>query len=143
MSTSSLTSPVPSAASAAMQNWLAMVSPAKRAARFDSTGATTGTGTNAGTSAGSSAGALASQDVFLQLLVTQLKNQDPENPTDGTQFVTELAQFTTLDQTTQGTSDLGSILQLLQAAGAAANTSKAPAQNATPAGAQNPGSQTS
>jgi len=35
---------------------------------------------------------------FLQLLVAQLQNQDPLNPMDGTQFVTQLAQFSELEQ---------------------------------------------
>jgi flagellar basal-body rod modification protein FlgD len=52
---------------------------------------------------------LADQNMFLQLLVAQLKNQDPENPADGTQFVTQLAQFTTLEQSTQMTSDLDAL----------------------------------
>jgi flagellar basal-body rod modification protein FlgD len=34
------------------------------------------------------------QDTFLKLLVAQLQNQDPMNPTDGTQFLTQTAQFT-------------------------------------------------
>jgi flagellar basal-body rod modification protein FlgD len=33
-------------------------------------------------------------DAFLQLLVAQMKYQDPSSPTDGTQFMTQLAQFT-------------------------------------------------
>ena len=33
--------------------------------------------------------ALANEQTFLQLLVTQLKNQDPTNPMDGTEFVTQ------------------------------------------------------
>lgn len=40
----------------------------------------------------------ANQEVFLQLLVSQLQNQDPLNPTDSTQFVSELAQFSQLEQ---------------------------------------------
>jgi flagellar basal-body rod modification protein FlgD len=40
----------------------------------------------------------ADEQTFLQLLVTQLKNQDPTNPVDGTQFVTQLAQFSQLEQ---------------------------------------------
>jgi flagellar basal-body rod modification protein FlgD len=36
--------------------------------------------------------------MFLQLLVAQLKNQDPMSPTDGTQFVSQLAQFSELEQ---------------------------------------------
>lgn len=34
---------------------------------------------------------------FLQLLVAQLKNQDPLKPMDDTQFITQLAQFSTLE----------------------------------------------
>ncbi len=34
---------------------------------------------------------------FLQLLITQLENQDPTNPVDDTQFVSELAQFQSLE----------------------------------------------
>jgi flagellar basal-body rod modification protein FlgD len=36
--------------------------------------------------------------MFLQLLVAQLKNQDPLSPTDSTQFVSQLAQFSELEQ---------------------------------------------
>jgi flagellar basal-body rod modification protein FlgD len=39
-------------------------------------------------------------DVFLRLLVTQLQSQDPTNPTENEEFVAQLAQFTTLEETT-------------------------------------------
>ena len=39
-------------------------------------------------------------DVFLRLLVTQLQSQDPTNPTENGEFVAQLAQFTTLEETT-------------------------------------------
>lgn len=59
------------------------------------------------------AGNLANQSVFLQLLVAQLKNQDPEQPTDGTAFVTELAQFTTVQEDTTSATDLNTIVAAL------------------------------
>lgn len=39
-----------------------------------------------------------SMDDFLQLMVAQLKNQDFMNPVDDTQYLTQLAQFTTMQQ---------------------------------------------
>lgn len=54
-------------------------------------------------------GGLASESTFLTLLVAQLKNQDPAQPADGTQFVTQLAQFTTLEQSLAMRTDLDSI----------------------------------
>jgi flagellar basal-body rod modification protein FlgD len=49
---------------------------------------------------------------FLNLLVTQLKNQDPLNPVDNQQFVAQLAQFSQLQQSTQQVT----LLQQLMAA---------------------------
>lgn len=43
-------------------------------------------------------GAGGEKDMFMKLLVAQLKQQDPLSPQDGTQFVTQLAQFNSLDQ---------------------------------------------
>ena len=40
------------------------------------------------------------QDDFLQLMMLQLKNQDPLNPSDPTQYLSELANFSTLEQET-------------------------------------------
>jgi flagellar basal-body rod modification protein FlgD len=47
--------------------------------------------------------------MFLQLLVAQLKNQDPLNPTDGTQFLGELAQFQQLEQSANTGEDVTAI----------------------------------
>jgi flagellar basal-body rod modification protein FlgD len=41
---------------------------------------------------------LANENTFLQLMVAQLKNQDPLQPTDGAQFLGQLAQFSQLEQ---------------------------------------------
>jgi flagellar basal-body rod modification protein FlgD len=42
--------------------------------------------------------ALANKETFLQLLVAQIKNQDPLQPMDGVQFLSQLAQFSELEQ---------------------------------------------
>lgn len=40
------------------------------------------------------------KDAFLTLLVAQLKYQDPMNPAQGTEFVSQTAQFTTVEKLT-------------------------------------------
>ena len=50
---------------------------------------------------------------FLQLLTAQLKNQDPSAPTDPTQFVSQLAQFSTVEQLVQSNTTLNTISQTL------------------------------
>lgn len=54
------------------------------------------------------------QDQFLQLLVAQLQNQDPLTPTDSTTFITQLAQFTQLEQTQRQTATFEQVLKLQQ-----------------------------
>jgi flagellar basal-body rod modification protein FlgD len=36
--------------------------------------------------------------MFLQLLVAQIRHQDPLNPADGVEYMTQLAQFSSLEQ---------------------------------------------
>jgi flagellar basal-body rod modification protein FlgD len=52
-------------------------------------------------SSASSANSLTSEDAFLKLLVAQIKNQDPLNPDDGIQFLTQLTGFSQLEQLMQ------------------------------------------
>lgn len=47
---------------------------------------------------------------FLKILVAQLGNQDPLKPMDNQEFVTQLAQFTSLQQTQEMNNKLGSLL---------------------------------
>ena len=98
------------------------------------------TGTPAST-ASTTPSSLANQSVFLQLLVAQLKNQDPQNPADGTAFVTQLAQFSTLEQDTQSANDLNQILKSVQTLTAAFPTTPAAAA-ASPAAAAPAGTST-
>ena len=79
------------------------------------TSGTTGTTATTGTSAtnSSSSSLPINQNQFLQMLMTELQNQNPMNPnsSDPMSFVTELAQFTSVEQetdTAQSTSTLAS-----------------------------------
>lgn len=49
------------------------------------------------------------KEAFLQLLVTQLQNQDPLNPQDNSSYIAELAQFSALEQMTNVASSLESL----------------------------------
>jgi flagellar hook assembly protein FlgD len=55
----------------------------------------------AGATANSSNAADDANDMFLQLLMAQLKSQSPLDPVDPNQFVGQLVQFNTLDQLMQ------------------------------------------
>lgn len=54
--------------------------------------------TAAQAAAAAAADPLASEGTFLTLLVSQLQNQDPLNPTDSTQFVSQLTEYSQLEQ---------------------------------------------
>lgn len=49
------------------------------------------------------------KDAFLKLLIAQMSHQDPLQPMDGTQFVTQLAQFTAVEQATAQSQTLSAI----------------------------------
>ena len=49
------------------------------------------------------------KNMFLQLLVAQIKNQDPMSPSDGAQFLSQLAQFQQLEQSMNSAQDLSAM----------------------------------
>jgi flagellar basal-body rod modification protein FlgD len=51
-----------------------------------------------GSTGGTSSTDQMNKDMFLKLMVAQLKNQDPMNPTDSSQFLAQTAQFTSLEK---------------------------------------------
>jgi flagellar basal-body rod modification protein FlgD len=60
------------------------------------------------------------QDDFLKLLVTQMTSQDPLNPTKDTDFIAQMAQFSSLEQNKAMQADMAQMSaqqQLLQANG--------------------------
>jgi flagellar basal-body rod modification protein FlgD len=75
----------------------------------------TASGSGAAADTGGTAGALANpsvtENMFLQLLVAQIQNQDPLNPADSVQYLTQLAQFQQVEQGLNMTQELAAIRQ--------------------------------
>lgn len=53
------------------------------------------------------------KNAFLKLLITQLENQDPMDPQDNSEFVAEMAQFSSLEQMTNMNDSLSKINTLV------------------------------
>ena len=82
--------------------------------------ATTNTATAASTGSASSSNSAVSAatigedfDTFLQLLTAQIRNQDPLAPMDSTQFVEQLATFSSLEQQVETNKTLESIASMI------------------------------
>jgi flagellar basal-body rod modification protein FlgD len=76
------------------------------------------TGTSSADSVTSSTQQL-NENSFLDLLVTELQNQDPTNPVDDTQFISELAQFSSLQQMSTMNTNLSAFTSNASVMGAA------------------------
>lgn len=50
------------------------------------------------------------QNTFLQLLIAEMKNQDPTNPTDPAQYMGQFAQLSSVEQAVQTNSKLDALL---------------------------------
>ncbi len=59
---------------------------------------TTDSGSTASANATSGNDPQATENMFMQLLVAQLQNQDPTQPTDGVQFLQQLTDISSLEQ---------------------------------------------
>jgi flagellar basal-body rod modification protein FlgD len=66
---------------------------------------------NAGASKSASDAANLNYDNFLQLLIAQMKNQDPTSPMDASEQISQLATFSQVEQSVQTNSHLKSMLQ--------------------------------
>lgn len=51
------------------------------------------------------------KDEFLKILMTQLQNQDPTNPMDDTEFISQMATFSSLEQMMNMTDSIDSLVQ--------------------------------
>ncbi len=113
MSISSVASTVPSSTGHAGVTTAAASSSATAASSSASGSATTSTSSSTGSatnplSALTGSGTV-SQTQFLQLLVAQLEHQDPLQPQDSTAFVSQLAQFSSLEQATETNQNLANL----------------------------------
>ncbi len=70
-----------------------------------------GNAANSTTALASASNQFVSEQTFLQLLVTQLQNQDPLNPQDASQFVAELSSFSSVEQLTSLSTSMESVLE--------------------------------
>ncbi|TPP09859.1 flagellar hook assembly protein FlgD [Rhizobium glycinendophyticum] len=76
-----------------------------------STTSTTSTSTSSSsTAAAASASATLDYDNFLQLLITQMKNQDPTDPMDASEQIAQLATFSQVEQTIKTNSNLETLI---------------------------------
>jgi flagellar basal-body rod modification protein FlgD len=78
-------------------------------------GSTTNSAATAPSSSTSAGSNTLGQDAFLKLLVTQLQNQDPTNPTDNSEFIAQLATFSSLEKLSAISTQVSAISQLLVA----------------------------
>ena len=86
--------------------------------------AVSSTSTTSASAASSASSVLASDfDTFLQLLTTQLKNQDPTDPMDANQFTEQLVQFSQVEQQINMNKNLETMIAMLQSQQSSANLS--------------------
>ncbi|PVB59693.1 flagellar hook capping FlgD N-terminal domain-containing protein [Labrenzia sp. 011] len=65
-------------------------------------------------SASSQEGLMASYDLFLSILTTQIQNQDPLDPMDSAEYTSQLVQYSNVEQGIQQNKNLESIIATLQ-----------------------------
>ena len=90
-----------------------MISATSLTASAGAAGATASDSTTAKQSSDVSTDPLAQKEAFLKLLVAQIKNQNPLNPADGIEFISQLAQFSQLEQMLSIRSELEAIRKSL------------------------------
>ena len=78
------------------------------------TSSTTSSGDTTGSTSTTGKTSTADYNTFIKLLIAQMKNQDPTKPMDSTEFVSQLASFSAVEQQTQTNTKLDTMAQSLK-----------------------------
>jgi flagellar basal-body rod modification protein FlgD len=92
---------------------------------------------NQGVAAAASATSKLGENQFLQLLIAQLQNQDPLNPVNNQDFISQLATFSSLEQLTAINTGVNQLVTIDQGSGGSGsvtdpNAGTNPNNNTTP-----------
>ncbi|HEY8312283.1 MAG TPA: flagellar hook capping FlgD N-terminal domain-containing protein [Gemmatimonadaceae bacterium] len=94
--------------------------------------AAAGSNSNSASSAiTNAAGGAMGKDQFVQLLVSEMKNQDPMNPMDGKDLAAQLAQFSSVEQLMNINTKLDNFTTLFTASGAPTAAAGSPTTGST------------
>jgi flagellar basal-body rod modification protein FlgD len=88
-----------------------------------SSGASSSSSSSASNAITAAAGGAMGKDQFVQLLVTEMKNQDPMNPMDGKDLAAQLAQFSSVEQLMNINTKLDNFTSLLTPTASTPSTS--------------------
>jgi len=82
--------------------------------QVNSTTSSAGTGSAAGTSGTTAAkSATVDYDSFLKILIAEMKNQDPTQPSDPAQYVSQLSSFSAVEQQVNTNTKLDGLMTML------------------------------